>query len=309
MTTLKLDAEALARYRNPTRWLPAKADRPVEYRLDSDGSGVAVSLPPPASLATMLTLPGADAFRRGSTVLTRPEGTDSQPGAVELPALATGLRSDLASLPDRREAGQPYRDVQRAAEVASARFGAYSLEVVRAFRAALPAAPASPKARTASPTASISHAEYVRRRRAQTKATEVAQAEHLIRAWLQREMLPVGVPQSAPYLYDKAARAIERAADDGKTLPDGRNYVYLGARTFYAVADRLLGRRRRTKHGYVYDVYTPEERELMERMSLYDRSELLDAMARLELERLRADEGTAAAGSALAPVVPLRAVS
>lgn len=140
MTELRLDADALARH-VIRRGRDAKSLRPVGFRLDSEGINLAVTLPGPDYLAALLTLPGVDAYRVGAGLLARPQGSDEEPEALDLPALATGLRAALAALPERADAGEAYADVRLAASTPSALFGAYVLDVVRAYVRSLPALP------------------------------------------------------------------------------------------------------------------------------------------------------------------------
>lgn len=255
MTSLTLDAEALARHRNMTRWQADKARRSIGYRLDSDGSGIAVELPGPAVLADLLTLP--ETYRRGSAIVT------ATGDPLDLLALAEDLRGLLAALPLRADALAPYRDLRLAASTSSPKFDTYLLDVLRLLRRSLPAEPR--------PVAEVvqarplrgpakSHAEHARDARARRRSAEEASADAWLRAWLDPEDPPEPRAYRLADLHAEAVEALLEWHDSGETLDDGREYAEPGPRVFARVLDRYLGEtRKRTKHGTTYTLTNTED--------------------------------------------------
>ncbi|MCW2790845.1 MAG: hypothetical protein JWP56_3148 [Aeromicrobium sp.] len=255
---LVLDTEALALRRNVARY-----GRPVEFRLDSDGSGVAVSLPSAASLAELLSFPPTvEAYRRGAALLTRPSGSADEPTPVSLPDLAATLRGVLSDLPERPDAGLQYRDVTRAASVPSPRFDAYLLAVVRALRATLNAVPRRPKA---PPTAPPRRTETARKRgqRGRSRSIEAISALWWLDAFLndEDEPVPPGTALTASALHRLACGGLEDLADEpiDEGSDDSPLFRSPRRRVFLVAADVVLGKPRRTEAGVTYTVPEPIE--------------------------------------------------
>lgn len=267
-TALALNVDALAPHRNAARY-----GTPVEYRLDSDGSGVAVSLPSPAALAAWLTFADTDAYRRGSAILTRPHGSDDEPMPVALADLAATLRTVLAVLPARPDAQAPYRDLRLAASTPSPRFDAYLLGVLRARRLTLPAAPARPKAQT---TGAKSDTERNRAYRSGVRLAETASALWWLDTYLTDEDEPAepGSTMTAAALYAEARDALEALANDEEPLdendPGSPTFRVPRQRVFLAAASDVLGKPRRTENGTTFTI--PEESRVTPTGSLIERA-------------------------------------
>lgn len=282
---LTLDPARLARMRERLG-RDARDLRPVAYRLDADGSGVAVNLPGPAYLAALLRLDGFDAYADAASLLARPSGSTEEPRSLPVLDLADGLRDTLAALPERPDAGEHYRDLRLAASVPSARFSAYLGDVVRAYRRSLSKPPAAPrpKARRTGPTKT--HAETCRDSRARRISAEEDSAEAWLRSWLDPEDPPALGRALLADLHSQAVEVLEEWQDGDETLDDGREITVPGPRVFARVLDRYLGPRTRTKNGSTYTI-TEEHMS----PSLFTRDEILVEVARQEREALLARYG------------------
>lgn len=203
MPTLHLDADALARHRlrlgRETRSL-----RPVRLRLDDEGLRLSLDLPGVDWLAALVTLDGP-AYRDGSTLLLGEEPLD-------VSALADGLRERLRDLPDRPDAEEAYRDLRLAAGTSSATFGAYLLDVVRAYVRTLPKRPAvsTPKASRPAPMTALErkHAERARRRE-----EERASAEWALALYLDDEAPEPGSRVSGSVVFEYVEEALAYAVE------------------------------------------------------------------------------------------------
>ncbi len=226
---LILDTDALARLR-VALGRTAKGLRPVGFRLDSEGLALAVTLPGPDYLAALLSLPGVDAYRDGARLLTRPQGSEEEPEALNLPDLADGLRTALAGLPDRADAGDAYGDLRLAAGTPSARMSAYVLDVVRAYVRTLPTLPKRPKAPEERPPG-MTCAERVREHRERKREEERASARWALAMFLDDEEAPepgsrvVGADlfeYVEEVLYDAVRSFAEIVLDPDPESEDGR---------------------------------------------------------------------------------------
>lgn len=273
---LILDADGLARLR-VALGREARSLRPVRLRLDDAGEQISLDLPGVDYLAALLAL-DRPAYRDGTSLLADDE-------ALDLGALADGLRDTLAGLPDRPDAGEAYLDLRLAARMTSPAFGAYLLDVVRAYRRSLPAVPKRPKApRTA---AGKTHAEHCRESRARLLADEEAS----VLAWLSALLDPEDPPPLGRALVaDLHAQAVEALLDwrdGGDVLDNGREIREPGPRVFARVLDRYLGPRTRTKNGNAYTL-TEEHMSPTTRAIIDRAARILADEARAEIEALTA---------------------
>lgn len=249
------------------RYYAKKAERPLALKTDS---GVYLEIPGPAKLADVFALPwllsGADAYRSGSALLRRPKGSEDEPRPVPQADVAEELLAALEALPEltTQEAGRPYRDLYRYVREASpAARTKYLADVVTHTRRLLPEwrPPKAPKAPTGP---AKSAAERVAESRERARREEEASARDWLRGFLTGWDGDTDVPAPgsrwlAAELYADAAEVIGDAVEDAKeaiaegdepeTLPDGTPYRVPRQRVFYAVADELLGARRRGAKG------------------------------------------------------------
>ncbi|SFF52971.1 hypothetical protein [Blastococcus tunisiensis] len=230
MTDFPADLAAL---RDGGPWQRTTALRPVTLKLDS---GLSVELPGPRVLADVVRpalIAARPLFRDGGAIVTT-DGQDVRPIADD--ALSGELRQAIAALPDRDDAGRPYTDLRLfVAEAEPDTVAAYLADVVRHVRAGLrPYREVKPVAERAP---AMTPAERQRTRRERIRAAQVAASEDWVRAWLEDDDVAPGAYAAAD-LYEVAVGAIEDwIEDDDEVAVPGR-------KTFYAVADRLIGRRR-----------------------------------------------------------------
>lgn len=306
---IRLDLDGLAVHKNSPRWRTEKCLRPVPYKLDSEGLGLAVELPGPAYLAALLRLDGLDAFRRSSAIVVRPAGSHEEPTPLDMTAARDALLQVLRDLPNRTDAERPYRDLRLAASTRSPRVSGYALDVLRALRAELSTEPAAPTKPKAPRGPGLTETERKRGHRARKVAAERAASAWWLEGWLHDEddAPTPGSRVLASALYAEAREVLEDLAEDEDTLDDEDEtpIVVPRRRVFLEVASALLGPPTHTKQGTTYTV--PKE----SRMTVAEA--LLDRAARMLLEESRADLktllGTAESTSAeVAPVRHLRAV-
>lgn len=233
--------DALATLRDGAAYRPALADRPVTRRLDS---GVTIEVPGPRVLAETYVLPtlklSHDVYRTGSALLFRDHGAEDEPTPVNMVHLAQQLREDLAKLPDRTDAGRPYRDLKLfTTEGDTGSVSAYLADALKATRQAAPLwrPPAAPRPPAMTPA----------QRKAAQRERERAAEETAARQWLTKAFLPEllagafddlqpGAKIRAAALYDIATEALEdwqAATDAAPVIP--------GSKVFYRVAREYLG--------------------------------------------------------------------
>ena len=292
---LTLQADELSTYRHPLRWTQTKATRPVRFRLDSDGCSLAVDLPGPAYLADFVIISPA-AQRRGSAIISQGE-------PVDLLALASALREQLAALPACPGEGVSHRDLRLAAATDSDRVFGYCMDVIRALRATLPLEQQPVRPRGPRKT----DAENCRNYRERLKAAEKASAAAWLRSWLLDDEDPPepGSTVQGRALYEQASEVLDMWAEDEEPIdeadPDSPPVRVPRPINFYAAADEVLGLRKRTKHGIAYTVPEEDMNNL-----LLTREEILAAV----VDRVINDAKNASRiDSHLAPVTPLRSVS
>lgn len=241
-----------------------RAEKHVTLKADS---GVTLEIPGPRLLAQTYAAPwllsGVDAYRSGAALLSRPQGSDEEPRATHLGELTKELLAALQRLPElsRQEAGRPYCDLRLyLTEASPAHRDAYLAEVVAHTRRLLPAyrPPAERKAADRAP------AKTPAERKAESRERARRNEEASAREWLGNFLTGWDGDTDAPEpgsrwiaseLYETAVEAIEESVDLEEERLDGGAYVVPGKRAFYAVADELLGARRRgakgTTHVYV----------------------------------------------------------
>lgn len=226
-------------------------------RLDS---GVTLELPGFATLAEAYIVPMLrerfDVYRRGAAILTRPAGTDAEPQPLNQLALAQQLVEQFAALPPREDAGRPYKDLRLfATESLPGTRADYIGAAIRTARGQLPAW--RPPVERIERGPAKTPAERKAAQRARDRALEEASA----RAWLTGYLTGWDDEDEAPVAGSRV-EAAELCADAIETIadydadepideddPDGPVYVIPSARTFYRVADELLGARRRRNDG------------------------------------------------------------
>ncbi|QCU77261.1 hypothetical protein E7744_02780 [Citricoccus sp. SGAir0253] len=222
--------------------------RPFRVRLDS---GLNLETPSAKRLAEVYALPyltgDRELYREGSAILARAKGSTAAPTPVPLAGLADEIRASLASLPEVRptEAGDRYHDARLLVLHGDAgTVGAYVEAVVRAVRVRLPTyRPPRPAAERGP---ALTPSEYVKRSRDKAARIEADS----IRAWLAewREYDDAPAPGDAVNAADLFARAVDEINDNrdfGDKTPQGDEYRVPRRRVFYAVADEILGPRRR----------------------------------------------------------------
>jgi hypothetical protein len=277
---------------------------------------VSVEIPGPRVLA--LTYAGpllaeeADLFRSGDALLERPRGTDAAPEIVPLADVRRRLWDALAALPARTDAGRPYDDLRRFVEAARPdTIGAYLDDVLGSLRASLPvykvrASAPAPRG----PAKTVGERKAAQRRR--DREAEEQTAEWALRRWyaslhdpdaLVDDRPPVGERLKIGDVYDALLPGMQEAEETHEeevawkphtTAADRREeWVEFaeaegypltpkapGPRTFYAVADRLLGAPKRLHGHRVYTI--PHTLKETPRMDTSDAlaEEILDRVAR-----------------------------
>ncbi|MBS42054.1 MAG: hypothetical protein CMH83_02515 [Nocardioides sp.] len=203
------------------RYVATSSRRPRLLRLDSGGADVTVEIPAPRVLVEVLDLfPDVEVFRRGPALVARPRGSDASGDALQLLDVAqeaTRLVDLFAALPDREDAGRPYRDLRTLAAVSPDLAGSYALEVLRALRSTLSTAPRPPReVRGETP-----RIERVRRSRAQAHADEEFSSrwwlEGYLSGWGEESEAPAsGTRVAASHLYRDACSTLEEIVERRK---------------------------------------------------------------------------------------------
>lgn len=243
-----------------------RAEKPVTLKTDS---GVTLEVPGPRILAEVYVLPwlrsSVIAYRSGAALLTRPIGSEEEPAAVHQGDLTKELLAALQSFPERTpsEAGRPYRDLRLfVTEASDGARSAYLGDVVTHTRRLLTEwrPSASRVERGPAKTAAERKATSRERIRREEEPSARDWLEGFLSGWDGDVEAPApGSRWIASELYGLAADAIGDAVEDAddaraakeepETLPDGTPYRVPRQRVFYAVADELLGARRRGAKG------------------------------------------------------------
>lgn len=238
------------------RYYAKKAEKPVTLKTDS---GVSLEIPGPRVLAEVYALPWlhsrVDAFRSGKAIHARPKGSETEPTAVHLGELANELLAALQRLPEliTTEAGRPYRDLRLfLTEATPAARSAYLADVVAQLRGLLSAyrPPVSREERPPAKTPAERKSAQRDRERHDEEASARDWIEGFLTGWGDDDEAPAtGSRWVAAELYEIATEAIEEYMDACDPRPDGGDYAVPRQRVFYAVADELLGPRRRGAKG------------------------------------------------------------
>lgn len=238
------------------RYYAKKAEKPVTLKTDS---GVSLEIPGPRILAELYAVPwlsaSTDAFRSGAAILTRSPNSRDEPVALFPGDLTNRLLDALKCLPDLSvtEAGRPYRDLRLfLTEASPTARTKYLADVVAQVRALLPAyrPPAVPKERGPAKTAAERLTAHRARVRREEELTAREWLGNFLSGWGGEEEAPApGSRWLASELYGTAVDAIQEFADCEEERLDGGNYVTPRQRVFYAVADELIGPRRRGAKG------------------------------------------------------------
>lgn len=242
-----------------TRPFSSKPDRPVVLTLLDSRT---LQVPGPRVLATTYALPWLrerfDAVRSGGSTLALSALPGGEPTLLNRLELERDLRQAIEALPEDHTAGRPYTDLRAYVGAAiPAHVDAYLHEVIGYMHRELPQwrRPPAPRPARAEPvkTPTEQKAAY----RARVAAAEITSARWWLDGYLDPENDEApepGARLSAPDLYARARDAIESLAEDGEPIDDDTPDVLFrlpGPRTFYAVADDVLGARRRS-HGVAY---------------------------------------------------------
>lgn len=260
--------ENLARLRDGRRY-SRRDEQPVRLKVDS---GVSLEVPGPRLLAATFTLPWlaqtSEVYSLGGAILTRAIGSLDEPKAVDQASLAADVAALLRQLPPRPDAGRPYRDLSLfITEASPSRVNAYLTDVTRSTRALAPRwRPARPASERRAP---LTPAQRKAAQRTRNRAAEVASARWWLQAAIDEGTDELDGPRIvAADLYEHAREVIAEYADDQEPIdPEDENSLTFrvpGPRTFYAVADEVLGPRRRGTNGtliYVVPELTPETSE------------------------------------------------
>lgn len=284
--------ESLAAYRFPDvepRYAHTSDPRRTWRRFvtDEDGEQHSAAIPSPVAMAEAFARPLLE--QRFGSVHRRPGGTLIVEDGSPLPetVIRDLLLATLLALPPREGLGpyDAYTGVRRvvADDPSGDALSRYALHVARACarRDMFPAppVPASPKR---APRVSKTPAQWKADQRARDRSAETQSA----RAWLElylAEAEPGAVAAGA--LYALASESITDYIDDEAEHEDGTPWRVPGPRTFYAIADDVLGPRRRASQGVrTYRIPDPEETDV----SANPLAEaVLDRMARLAWEEQR----------------------
>ncbi|KRF16120.1 hypothetical protein [Nocardioides sp. Soil796] len=251
--TITLNADGLATIRARLGASTSKAARPVNYRADSDGTPLAVSLPGPARLATRIRLDDVDAYRSGRALLTRPTGSDETPEPVSLVDVAAALTDALRALPERPDAEQAYQDLCLAAASGGGLFAGYVTDVIRAYVKALSPLPKAGAVREG-PKAAQTGAERMKALRERQKVNAFAS----VADWLEVILLDADTARgwrSGDDLHAACLTYLENSYEPGESLMEEPEHIVAAMpsrRDFYALLDGVLRTRRRTKRGVAY---------------------------------------------------------
>ncbi|RAX48939.1 hypothetical protein DQ353_12530 [Arthrobacter sp. AQ5-05] len=255
---------ALARLRDPDR----SDTKPFRTKLES---GIAIDAPGPRRLAEVALLPHLEStyevYQKGTELRLRQHGDTATPQSVSVDDLLPEIKAWLLRLPDldATEAGWRYRSLRILAhEARPDTVHKYIRDAIVALRRDAPKWKDETKAYRASGTtpehlAGLTDNEYLRARRSRLAQESQLSARTWLTEWLASDERPhTGTQVSAPSLYDNAVETIDRRVADGATHADGTPWRIPGKYSFYAVADEILGERKRNKHGYHYTVPTPK---------------------------------------------------
>lgn len=251
---------ALAALRDGGRHRTHPGDQPRRLRLDV---GLTLEVPGPRVLADVLALPwltdrGLEVLRprSGPAVLARPVSTDEEPRPLDLHALAAELGAVLAALPDRPDAGRPYRDARDLARHAEpATQDAYLLDVVRHLRR-LPAVRTWTPLRPDGPTVERPPVSTPAQRKAAQRARDKSAETDTARAWLRHYLTGWGDPDGVPApgsrvpasgLYSDAAAWAGDVLDEYSSEEDtseGSEWAAYAEKEGYPLRPRVPGRTR-----------------------------------------------------------------
>jgi len=239
-------------------------DRAYCGKLDSEGWPLAFEVYAPAVVAHYVGYPalvaGVDLFRGATGLLARTHGSTEPPTLVSSEDARRSVLTALRALPEVHGAAQPYRDLRLLAAIGSpSTLGAYLDLIVAAVRTGLPRWRATTDS-SARPSARP-RAERAREQRAAERIAEEASAE-----WWLREYLADADPGSRvspAHLHKEASEAIEEFDGDPIDETDERSPTFRtpGSRTFYRVADSILGARRRANGADYYLISIPSRQE------------------------------------------------
>lgn len=237
----------LARLSAPDR----EDGRPFRVRLDS---GLNLEAPSAKRLAEVYALPllteDRELFREGAAVLVRAKGSEDAPRPVPLADLAEEIRVSLELLPEALgEAGDRYQDARLLVIHGDAgTVDAYAEATARAVRVKLSTYRPPRPARERGPA--LTHSQMVKRSRDKAARIEADSVRYWLADFLAGEIEDAPLP--APGETVPAAELCELAtegladwalADD--VMPSGEVVRLPRRRVFYAVADEILGERRR----------------------------------------------------------------
>lgn len=205
------------------RWTEARSRRPRRLRLDADDVGVTVEIPAPRVLVEVLDLfLGVEVYRRGSGLVSRPRGSTATADALQVVDFAEEARRlvDLFDgLPDREDAGRPYRDLRTLSRVSPDLAGAYALDVLRALRSTLSTAPRPPRdARGETPARDRKSASR-KRLREDEETSARWWLEGYLSGWGDEDEAPIaGTRVAAPDLYGWARERLEEVVDEREEI-------------------------------------------------------------------------------------------
>lgn len=273
---------------------PRRTLRPLVT--DAGGERHAAPIPSPVAMAEAFARPLLE--QRFGTVYRQPGGAlVTQDGLVlTQPGIHTLVLAAIMALPPREGLGpyDAYTGILRAVadDPSGGYLRRYALNVARACarRDVFPAPPAEPGPARPPRTAKTS-AQWKADQRARERSAETQSA----RAWLElylAEAEPGNV--AAGDLYALASEGIRDYIDDESAHDDGTPWRVPGPRTFYAVADEILGPRRRGAQGvrhYSIPHHRTQEHPVAASTPARDdviAEALLDRMARLAWEEQRA---------------------
>ncbi|MRX42351.1 hypothetical protein [Agromyces kandeliae] len=240
----------------------SRYDRAFARKIDTDGLGRAIECPAPSLLADYVLevlAEGRTLLRRGALIV---DSTGEPIASTD--ALLARIHGLLEALPERPDAAEPYRDIRLLMATGSTYRAVYVRQVYDAARASLPAYRAPRRAREERAPARTS-TERARATRARHRAAEVGSA----RSWLlmllddEESAARPGNRLDAASLYASAASSIEEYEGDllDDADEDGPRWRVPGKRTFYAVADHVLGARTRTARARLYIIPAEPNRD------------------------------------------------
>jgi hypothetical protein len=238
---------------------PGVYDKAYKGKIDSDGWPLAFEVYAPAVVAHYVAAPalgdGVDLYKGTTGLLSRPTGSTEAPTLMQPGDVRDLIREALSTLPEVPGAAPPYRDLALLMNNDSPATVARYLDLIaNAVRVSLPRWRA-PKSSTPRP-AGRSRADRAKAQRAREHADEVASAREWLALALDDDEDPLlpGQHHDGPALHTMAVTAIEDL--EGEPLddedPDGPLWRAPGPRTFYAVADHVLGARTRSSRARYY---------------------------------------------------------